>query len=131
MSSTNIAAIDGSGKAKHKTKTRLTSLDTISMEKNVTTQGVFLDSRCWIELFVHFHPYLSLLGEDEPILSHFFQIGLFNHQPDDFNKTSRFFRFFFREASDLAFAVLAIGERDFSSDALVRDAQVNASGSSG
>ena len=97
------------------------------MEKNGTTQGVFLG----VGLdFFHFHHYLSLLGEGEPILSHIFQIKVGSTtNPDDFNKTSRFFRLFFREASDLAFAVLAIGERGFSSDALVRDAHV-CSGSS-
>ena len=35
-------------------------------------------SRWWFQIFLYVHP---LFGEDEPNLTHIFQMGWFNHQP--------------------------------------------------
>jgi len=121
-SAARTSLLDGSGKAKNKTK----KLDAISMEKNEQLKA-FLG--VGLKYFLCSSLLIPTWGRWTHFCFLFFRLGWFNHQPGWLQRIfSRFFRF--REASDLAFAVLAIGERGFSSDALVRDAQVNASGSS-
>ena len=91
ISSTDIAAIDGSGKAKNKTK----KLDTISMEKNMNNSRRF--SRCWIDFFFIFIPTYPYLGKMNPFCLIFSDwVGSTTNQPThDFSEFLRDFSIFF------------------------------------
>jgi len=47
-------------------------------------------TRWWQLKYFYVHPENSpKIGEDEPMLTHIFEMGWFNHQPDDFPMISR------------------------------------------